>query len=256
MGQPDQITLGMAVAFLGLILLTSGWWGLVRQVSGEPDGVRRAWIAAAVWAAPLLIATPLFSNDGWSYVATGYMAGHHLSPYVATPSRAPRPLLSGVSVTWRHTTSPYGPVPLVWGGLASRFTADPFLLLIAHRVLRGGLVMLALAVPRLAGRAGHDPARATAVAVASPFVVVQGVGGLHNDMLVVGLLALALCLTRRDQWWWPAVLSWAWRRGSRSPVSWAWRGSSCSRWSRVPPSPGGLAGPRGRRGCPSPRCWP
>lgn len=206
--QPDRVRLGIAIGFVALVLLTWAWWSLARRVSGEPDGVRMARWAAAVWTVPLLLAPPLFSGDGWSYVATGYLAGHGLSPYAVTPAALPLSLSSGVAKIWLHTTSPYGPVTLVWGGLFSRFTANPWLLLYAHRLLAfAGLGMLAFGAPRLARRAGRDPARATALALASPLVVAHGIGGLHNDLLLAGLVVLALCVTTRDRWWWGALIA-------------------------------------------------
>jgi hypothetical protein len=205
----DHVTLGMLVAILGLILLTWAWWGLVRRVSGgHPHGVRLARWAAAAWSLPLLIAPPLFSGDGWSYVATGYLAGHGLSPYEVPPAVLPAPLASGVARVWLNTTSPYGPVPLAWGGMFSHATADPWLLLYGNRLLAVvGLVLLAAVAPLLARRAGVDPARATALAIASPFVIAHGVGGLHNDLLLAGLVAAALSVTTRERWWWGAVIA-------------------------------------------------
>jgi Glycosyltransferase family 87 len=202
----DHLALGLCLATAGLVLLTWAWLSLVRRVSGEAAGVRWARLATLAWTVPLLAAPPLFSNDGWSYVATGYLAGHGWSPYDVTPSILSSTLRSGVDPVWRSTTSPYGPLPLMWGGAFSRLTADPWLLLVANRLLAFvGLALLALAVPVLARRAGVDPARASAVALASPLVVAHGIGGLHNDLLLVGLMAVALALTRRQVWWWGAM---------------------------------------------------
>ena len=204
----DHLTLGLSLATAGLVLLTWAWLALVGRVSGDVHGVRNARWATLAWTVPLLASPPLFSNDGWSYVATGYLAGHGWSPYDSTPSILSSSLRSGVDPVWRSTTSPYGPLPLVWGGAFSRLTSDPWLLLAAHRLLAFvGLGLLALAVPVLARRAGVDPARTSAVALASPLVVAHGIGGLHNDLLLVGLMACALALTRKEVWWWGAVLA-------------------------------------------------
>ena len=204
----DHLALGLVVVFVGLVLLTWSWWSLVRGVSGDPVGVRRVRWTTALWTLPLAVAPPLFSNDGWSYVATGYLAGHGFSPYAFTPSILPLSLSSGVDPVWRSTTSPYGPLPLLWGALFSRATADPWMLLFANRLLEYvGLVLLAAAVPILARRSGRDPARASALAIASPVVVAHGIGGLHNDLLLVGLMAMALAVTRPRHWWWGAVIA-------------------------------------------------
>lgn len=202
-----HVGLGVLLALVGLALLTWAWLSLVRHATGRPDGVRLARWAAVAWTLPLVAAPPLFSRDGWSYVATGWMAGHGFSPYVDTPSILPPALRSGVDPVWRHTTSPYGPLPLLWGAGASRLTQDAWAMLVADRLLAyGGLLVLALAAPRLATRVGRDPGRASAVAIASPLVVAHGIGGLHHDQVTAALMVAALTLTRRDRWFWAAVL--------------------------------------------------
>ncbi|MBV9830979.1 MAG: polyprenol phosphomannose-dependent alpha 1,6 mannosyltransferase MptB, partial [Marmoricola sp.] len=203
-----HLTTGICIAFAGLVLLTWAWLGLVRRVSGQPDGVRLSRWTALAWTAPLVLAPPLFSNDGWSYVAVGYLAGHGSSPYTTPPTVLSPALLSGVDPLWRDTTSPYGPLPILWGAIFSRVTADPWTLMVANRLLAYvGLALLAVAVPVLARRTGRDPGRATALAVASPLVVVHGIGGLHNDLILGALVTGALAVTTRNRWWWGAVLA-------------------------------------------------
>jgi alpha-1,6-mannosyltransferase len=155
----------------------------------------------------MMCAPPLFSGDGWSYVATGDLAGLGKSPYLWTPSALPLPLRSGVSPEWQFTPSPYGPLPLAWGGWFSHLTQDPWLLLAAYRLAAVlGVVLLAWAVPRLATRVGRDPVDASVLVVASPFVLVHGVGGLHNDVIMIALAVAALAVTGPRRWLAGAVL--------------------------------------------------
>ena len=62
-----------------------------------------------------------------------------------------------------------------------------------------GLVLLVAALPGLARRLGGRIPVALWLAVASPMMVIHMVGGVHNDLLVVGLLAAGslLVLERR-----------------------------------------------------------
>src|SRR4051812_805004 len=169
----------------GLAVLTWAWLSLSKLVAGRPDGLRLVYQAAAIWSLPLLLAPPLFNADPWSYVADGYLTAHGHSPYVTTPSILHGPIVEGVKPRWLHSHSPYGPVTPLWGALFAHLTSAPWLLMLAQRALAIlGLVLLAYAVPRLATLAGRDPVTATCVVVASPFVLVLGVGGAHNDLVL------------------------------------------------------------------------
>lgn len=206
--QPGHIAVGAVVGFAGLVLLTWGWWTLRTLVRGRPEGVRVVRWAVAAWSVPLLAAPPLFSGDGWSYVATGYLTGHGWSPYLVGPGVVGGAISSAVSHKWLFTPTPYGPLPLMWGAAFSHLTGDPWVLLVLYRLLALiGVALVAWAVPRLATRCGRDPADASALVVASPFLVAQGIGGLHNDIVLAGLVLAALAVTRRDIWWWGAALA-------------------------------------------------
>jgi alpha-1,6-mannosyltransferase len=198
---PHHVACGLATSALGLALLTWAWWDLGRRARTNPHGLALVRRATAVWVLPLLLAPPLFSGDGWSYVATGDLAGHGRSPYLWTPASLPVPLRSGVAPVWQFTPSPYGPLSLAWGGIFSRVTRDPWALLAWYRLAAVlALVLLAWAVPRVARRAGRDPVEASVLAVASPFTLAHGIGGLHNDLVTVGLAMAGLALTRPRRW--------------------------------------------------------
>jgi hypothetical protein len=198
---PHHLAWGLGLGAAGLILLTWAWWDLRHEVRSDPAGLSRVRRAAAMWTVPLLFAPPLFSADGWSYVATGDLAGRGLSPYLWTPAALPVPLRSGVAPVWRFTPSPYGPLSLSWGGALSHLTHDPWLLLTWYRALEVlGLVILAWAVPELARRAGRNPAEAAVLVVASPFVLAHGIGGLHNDLIMAALAVAARAVTRTGVW--------------------------------------------------------
>lgn len=196
----------LVVCVVGAGLLTLAWTSLgfvVRRGEVGVAGVRRTVLA---WVVPVLLAPPMFSADGWSYAADGFLTAHGLSPYVVAPSVLHGPILAGVCPCWRSTPAPYGPVPLLWGGAFGRFTSDPWALLLSFRLLAlVGLALLLGAVPRLARRTGRSPVAATWLA-ASPLVVVQGVGGVHVDLVVVGLISTALVLARPGRWWGGAVV--------------------------------------------------
>ncbi len=192
---------GLVVVVVGIALLSTAWLGLLPFCRDPRLGVVRSQVAAAVWAVPLLVAPPLFSRDGWSYVAQGYLAREGLSPYIYPPEILRGPLAEAVDPRWLGTPAPYGPVPLLWGGIASHLTFNPWVLLIADRVFAlAGIAMLAWAIPKLARYAGSDPGLATWLVLPTPLMLVHGVGGLHNDMVMIGLMAVALVFAIERSW--------------------------------------------------------
>jgi len=207
----------LALVMLGLGLLASQWLRLCRLMGGGQAADREARVATvrrttAVWVAPLVVAPASFSRDGWSYAAQGMLHHLGLSPYDHGPGVLTGPIVDAVDPRWMDTVAPYGPLPLWWGGLAAGLTDDPWALVIAHRLLAlVGLGLLAWAVPRLARWTGVDPGLASALVLASPLMLTSGVAGLHNDLLMVGLMAAALAVAGERAagphgWWWGAVL--------------------------------------------------
>lgn len=209
---PAGRMLGLAVVLTGLGLLAASWLRLCRRVAlphGESTADRLALVrhACVVWSAPLVLAPPLFSRDGWSYAAQGTLAHLGLSPYDHGPSVLSGPVVEAVDPMWLDTPAPYGPLPLALGDLAAAHTGNPWVLVVAHRgVALVGLLLLAWAVPRLARWSGVDPALASAVVLVSPLMLANGVGGLHNDLLMVGLMAAALVVAAEHGWAAGAVL--------------------------------------------------
>lgn len=198
---------GLSVVLLGLGLIAASWLSLCRHVAvaqGEDreDALSLVRYAAAVWSAPLVLAPPLFSRDGWSYAAQGMLAHLGLSPYEYGPGAvAGLPVAEAVDPRWMATVTPYGPVPLAFGDVAAGITGNPWVLVVGHRGLAlVGLVLLAWAVPRLAEWSGVNPALASAVVLVSPLMLANGVGGLHNDLLMVGLMAAALVVAAERGW--------------------------------------------------------
>jgi hypothetical protein len=203
----------LLVVLSGMALLASAWLRLCRWVTTGPEGaLEEVRFLLAAWCAPLLLAPPLFSRDGWSYAAQGMLAHLGISPYahghgaLAAGPGAP-PVVQAVDPMWMHTVTPYGPLPLVFGDFFAAQTGNPWILVIGHRAVAViGLVLLAWAVPRLASWCGADPALASAVVLTSPLMIANGVAGLHNDLLMIGLMACALVVARTHGWAYGAVL--------------------------------------------------
>ncbi len=118
-----RAALGLVGVYFGLVLLIAAWALLGRLVRGPRPPTPRALLAVlAVWAAPLLVAPPLFSRDVYSYLAQGAMVEAHLDVYAHGPSRLGGPLADEVAPLWRHTGAPYGPVFLAVAAALSGVT--------------------------------------------------------------------------------------------------------------------------------------
>jgi hypothetical protein len=209
-GHEGTRVLALVVVLLGLALLASAWLRLCRWVStAGPDvgALEEVRFATVVWVAPLVLAPPLFSRDGWSYAAQGMLAHLGISPYTHGPAALSGPVVQAVDPMWMHTATPYGPLPPMFGELFAAQTGNPWVLVVGHRcVALLGLALLGWSVPRLASWAGVNPALASALVLASPLMLANGVAGLHNDLLMAGLMATALVVAADHGWVWGAAL--------------------------------------------------
>ncbi|MEP7736624.1 polyprenol phosphomannose-dependent alpha 1,6 mannosyltransferase MptB [Nocardioides sp. 31GB23] len=192
---------GLVVVVGGLGLLSAAWIRLWRAAGHGRADLRLVRTATVLWSAPLLLAPPLFSRDGWSYAAQGELTRLGLSPYRWGPGVLSGPVVEAVDPRWLGTPTPYGPLPLLWGAGTARLVDSPWAMVVGHRVLAlAGLAVLAWALPRLAAWTRYDAALVSALVLPSPLVLAHGVGGLHNDLLVAGLGAAALVVATERGW--------------------------------------------------------
>ena len=185
------------IAFIGgIALLAHAWLRLVSRPMTDADRVRLSQRAWWLWALPLLLCPPLFSHDAWSYVAQGALTDAGIDPYRNGPGQLPGPLTQMVDPVWRFTATPYGPIPLIYGALVTHVVTDVYSAMLLMRLpVLVGAALLAWALPRLCERIGVAAGVPLALAVASPFLVTQGLAGMHNDLLVAGLIAAALAIS-------------------------------------------------------------
>ncbi|MFE9098568.1 polyprenol phosphomannose-dependent alpha 1,6 mannosyltransferase MptB [Streptomyces sp. NPDC007264] len=198
---PDsgRAALGLVGVYFGVVLLIAAWALLGRVVRGpEPPTPRALLLVLAAWAAPLLLAPPLFSRDVYSYLAQGAMVDAHIDVYAHGPARLGGPLAAEVAPVWRDTAAPYGPVFLAVASGLSGLTRGqvPAGLLGMRLVALLGVALMAAALPRLARQCGVDPAAALWLGVLNPLVLLHLVAGAHNDAVMLGLLGVGLLAAR------------------------------------------------------------
>ncbi|UYQ66595.1 polyprenol phosphomannose-dependent alpha 1,6 mannosyltransferase MptB [Streptomyces peucetius] len=196
-----RAALGLVGAYFGLVVLIAAWALVGRAVRGAcPPGRHELLMTLVLWAAPLVVAPPLFSRDVYSYLAQGAMVDARLDVYVHGPSHLGGPLTAEVAPLWRDTPAPYGPVFLA---LASAVAHSPDLTSFSpDQVATGvlgmrlvallGVASMALCLPRLALHCGTDPSVALWLGALNPLVLLHLVSGAHNDAIMLGLLGVGL----------------------------------------------------------------
>ncbi len=139
----------------------------------------------------------MFSRDTYSYLAQGALLRDGFDPYIVGPIDNPNSLLDNVSPIWTTTTAPYGPAFI----LVAKFVT----MLVGNDVVAGtmllrlcmlpGLALLIWAAPRVARHVGANGAAALWICVLNPLVIIHLMGGVHNEMLMVGLMMAGIALT-------------------------------------------------------------
>lgn len=183
----------------GVVLMAWAWVRLGREVLGRRAGGRAVLTTAAVWTVPMLFAPPLFTRDIFSYLAQGGLPLAGLDPYAVGPNALPGVFTDNVHFFWQDTPAPYGPLFILIAKSVTWLAGDNVILGIAlmRLALLPGLALLVWALPELTRRLGGRVPVTLWIAVANPMMVINMVGGGHNDLLVVGLLAAGALVALR-----------------------------------------------------------
>ncbi|MDD4865984.1 MAG: alpha-(1-_6)-mannopyranosyltransferase A [Mycobacterium sp.] len=191
------LVLSSIVLWSGVALLLIAWLALGRRVlAGEAtEFVMRA--TTGFWLAPLLLSVPVFSRDTYSYLAQGALLRDGLDPYAVGPVANPNALLDNVSPIWTITTAPYGPAFILVARFITMIVGDNVVsgTMLLRLCMLPGLALLIWAAPRLARHLGADGSTALWVCVLNPLVLIHLMGGVHNEMLMVGLMTAGIALT-------------------------------------------------------------
>jgi alpha-1,6-mannosyltransferase len=191
------LVLSSVLLWGGVAVMLFAWLWLGRRVAdGEAD--EHTMIATAgVWLAPLLLSVPLFSRDTYSYLAQGALLRDGFDPYVVGPIENPNILLDNVSPVWTTTTAPYGPAFILVAKFVTMLVGDDVVAgtMVLRLCMLPGLVMLVWAAPRIARHIGSSGAVALWICALNPLVIVHLMGGVHNEMLMVGLMMAGIALT-------------------------------------------------------------
>lgn len=164
-----------------------------------PKRLPMRWTIAAVIAANVVffLAPPMALTDIFNYINYGRMEiVHHLNPYTTYPVLEPHSDPSYALSNWHELLSPYGPLftlftfALVPLGVAASFWTIKAILISTSL----GTILLVWKCAKLLDR---DPVKAIVLVGLNPIVLVWGLGGDHNDFLMVFFMVLAFYLLLR-----------------------------------------------------------
>ena len=191
------LVLSSVLLWIGVTLMLSAWLWLGRRVLAR-DASEYAMVAsAAFWLAPLLLSVPLFSRDTYSYLAQGALLRDGFDPYAVGPIDNPNALLDNVSPIWTITTAPYGPAFIMIAKLITMLVGNHVIAgtMLLRLCMLPGFVLLIWATPLIARHIGANVPIALWICALNPLVIIHLMGGVHNEMLMVGLMAAGIALT-------------------------------------------------------------
>jgi hypothetical protein len=179
---------------IAVLTLMFGCYVLAVRAADRLSG-RAVLMTIAALNALMLLAPPLLSTDVFSYQAYARMwALYGANPYLHGPHViALDPLYPFIGAKWVSTPSVYGPA----------FTAISYVLAplsiaasaLAYKAIAAlSSVLIVALVWNAARRRGVDPVKAAALVGLNPLLVVYGVGGGHNDLLMLAGLTAAVYL--------------------------------------------------------------
>ena len=192
------VVVSSILLWLGVGLILAAWLWLGRRLI-DGRGVSEYTLIASTgfWLAPLMCSVPLFSRDAYSYLAQGALLRDGFDPYSVGPIENPNPLLDDVSSVWTTTPAPYGTAFILIAKFVTLIAGDNVVpgTILLRLCMLPGLALLIWAAPRVARHVGASGAVALWICVLNPLVIVHLMGGVHNEMLMIGLMMAGIALT-------------------------------------------------------------
>jgi alpha-1,6-mannosyltransferase len=195
---------GFGLGVAPLIALLGLMFACYAVVAGAADrlSARTVLMTIAALHALVLLAPPLLSTDIFSYQAYARMgAMYGANPYLQGPHAiALDPVYPFIDAKWVGTPTAYGPVFTVLGYLLAPLSIAASALTYKAIAAVASLALVAF-VWNAARLRGLDPVKSAALVGLNPLIVLYGVGGGHNDLLMLAAVAagIYLLLAHRDR---------------------------------------------------------
>jgi hypothetical protein len=183
------------IAILASVGAYAGLLGLAHRSDAAGITRRRAIVLVGALQLIIFVGPILLSTDVFSYIAYARMGVEHgVNPYLHGPaSIVGDPVYHYVGADWKHVATAYGPLytllsyPLAPLGVTGALWAMKLEALLASA---GTLALLW----RCANLRGFDPVWALLVVGVNPLFTIYGLGGAHNDLLMILAMMVAVTL--------------------------------------------------------------
>jgi hypothetical protein len=191
--------LSYRVFLVAILAFSAAYGGLLALMRRSPAlAISKRWAIILVGALQLMVfAGPiLISTDVFSYIAYARMGVvHGINPYLHGPIAIVNdPVYHYVGKDWKHVATAYGPLytlisyPLALLGVVGAIWGMKLEALLAS----AGILAL---VWRCARERELDPVAALLIVGANPLYVIYGLGGAHNDLIMMLLMMAAVAFT-------------------------------------------------------------
>jgi alpha-1,6-mannosyltransferase len=193
--------LGYRVFLIAILTFTGAYAALV-ALAGRAGAISKrsaiiliGALHAIVFAGPILLSTDVFS-----YIAYARMGVEHgINPYLHGPiAIAHDPVYYYVGQDWKHVATAYGPLYTLLSYPLAPLGVKGALWGMKLEALLASLGTLALTW-RCARIRGLDPVNALLIVGANPLYILYGLGGAHNDLIMLLLMMAAVSLTFADR---------------------------------------------------------
>jgi Glycosyltransferase family 87 len=191
--------LGYRVFLIAILVFMGAYAGVLALARG----ISKRWAIVLVGAlhAIVFVGPILLSTDVFSYIAYARMGVEHgINPYMHGPvSIAGDPVYRYVGRDWKHVATAYGPLYTLFSYPLAPLGLKGALWGMKLEALLASVGTLALTW-RCARARDLDPVPALLAVGANPLYIIYGLGGAHNDliMLMAMMAAVSLTLAGRD----------------------------------------------------------
>jgi alpha-1,6-mannosyltransferase len=188
---------GLGLGVAPLIALLAVMFGCYAIVAGTADRLsgRTVLMAIAALHALVLLAPPLLSTDVFSYQAYARMGDlYATNPYLQGPHAiALDPVYPFIGAKWVTMPTAYGPVFTLLSYVLAPLSIAASVLTYKAIAAVASLALVAFTWNSARLR-GLDPVRSAALVGLNPLIVLYGVGGGHNDLLMLSAVGAGIYL--------------------------------------------------------------